>query len=304
MSTQAIGALLLFGSLSVKIPIIRNIVASKSTNGLSPLSLSLEILSQSLYLTYFLRSGESISLYAETVSVYLQNIALFFTLNYFPLTSSSPDAKPIFTDLSSTISNVISWLILVSILALAPTFLLPVFLLVSSPINWSSVLPLISNNYTNGTTGALSVFSQVNVCIGAVLRSFTIIKDIGTVSAVIPSVIGTSLQLVLLAQVLYYNFLNGNELVQSAVGVGQKFVSEVYGKVVEKKNELESMDPERVKLLKEKFGEFRLRTSTLGDNMGEFNLEDEVSKRLPTRLKGKSFRVVADEALNYKVAVE
>lgn len=77
-----LGYSVILGSLTVKLPMIKNVLACKDPNCLNLSSLYLESLALLCSASYSFRMEAPISTYAELLSVFLQNVVLVFLVRF------------------------------------------------------------------------------------------------------------------------------------------------------------------------------------------------------------------------------
>ena len=78
--SKLLGYAIMLGAAMVKIPQISKIMSSKSSKGVSVLSIYIESIGYALTTSYFYRSKYAISTYGENPLVYIQNIVLLLLI--------------------------------------------------------------------------------------------------------------------------------------------------------------------------------------------------------------------------------
>lgn len=181
----------------VKIPQILSLIMSGSAEGLSFISVYLEIAAQLISLAYNFRMGFPFSTFGETALIVIQNIvigALILSFN-----GKKIQAALLFLNIAFAVHalfNPGSGLVNDQLLGLLQT--------ATIPISLASKLPQIYTNFSNKSTGKLSAFSVVNYLAGSLARVFTTMQEVNDPKILASFAAGAVLNLVLMLQMVFY----------------------------------------------------------------------------------------------------
>mmetsp|Transcript_28275 Transcript_28275/g.34449 ORF Transcript_28275/g.34449 Transcript_28275/m.34449 type:complete len:354 (-) Transcript_28275:1349-2410(-) len=192
--SKLIGALIIFGSFTVKIPLIRNCIEAKSTEGLAESSLVSEILSLTISVCYNILGGIPISTWGEYISVLAQNFVLLGCIWYYGQQPAVDTLK----------KSVIYFGIIFALMALLPAslrFIMPVMGMI---ISWSGHIPQILTNYRNKHTGPLAIETQGQITLGAYMRLFTVLAEVDDFFILFACIVGSMFHSIILGQIIFY----------------------------------------------------------------------------------------------------
>mmetsp|Transcript_14935 Transcript_14935/g.16895 ORF Transcript_14935/g.16895 Transcript_14935/m.16895 type:complete len:369 (+) Transcript_14935:60-1166(+) len=192
--SNLIGALIIFGSLTVKIPLIRNCVEAKSTEGLAESSLISEILSLTISICYNILNGIPISTWGEFLTVQVQNFVILSLIWYY-------GRRPLFNPVWKVGAYIGFIFFLMALLPSSLRFLMPISGMI---VSWSGHIPQIMTNYENKHTGPLALETQSITTLGAYLRLFTTLVQVDDPLVLFAVVVGTGFQTTILGQILFY----------------------------------------------------------------------------------------------------
>mmetsp|Transcript_8661 Transcript_8661/g.10397 ORF Transcript_8661/g.10397 Transcript_8661/m.10397 type:complete len:223 (+) Transcript_8661:124-792(+) len=190
--SKVLGTAVIAGSLTVKLPIIRNCIVMKKTEGLSVGSLYTEIVACTISSLYSILTFMPLSSWGELLSVLAQNFILAGCIWYYNQYSLAKCA-------GTTLVFVLSTFTLYAYLPESAYFSLP---LVSMFIGWSGVLPQIYSNHINQHTGPLSIITQSLNVAGSLARIFTTLTEVDDNVILFSIACSTVLQTVLLVQII------------------------------------------------------------------------------------------------------
>ncbi len=167
---KLLGYGILVGSLALKLPQILNIVLTKNVDGLSEMAFYTEVPMCITTVIYNWKQGNAFSSYGETFAILIQNVILVFMLWAF--------MKPT-PDLKKKIGVIIGFVgVAVGCFYMRPEFqyILP---LTNLPmLIWSRLLQIVSN-MKRGSTGQLSIVTNLLLFGGSLARVFTTVQEVG-----------------------------------------------------------------------------------------------------------------------------
>ncbi|PJF16942.1 Monosaccharide-P-dolichol utilization protein [Paramicrosporidium saccamoebae] len=168
--SKGLGVGIIGGAMVVKVPQILKILASRSTEGLSFLSVVLETLAASITFAYNFRAGNSFTTYGETFFMTIQNVLLLLLLGLYR--KQSMRLLLLFCTYSVLMSSL-----------LIPTYATDATLkslqAATIPLTMVSRLPQIWTVWRQGGTGQLSALSVGLVWIGSLARVYTSMQETG-----------------------------------------------------------------------------------------------------------------------------
>ena len=167
---KGLGYLIMIGAIGFKVPQIINIISSKSVNGLSALSLYLEVPLILTSIVYNVLQKNPFTSYGETVAISIQNMILVILLWIY-----SKPRIPISTIIGVCLSYIIVFIISINL----PDYLQPLLVLSNLPLTVAAKIPQIMQNYRAKSTGPLSLVTTILAFVGSLARIFTTIKEIG-----------------------------------------------------------------------------------------------------------------------------
>ncbi|KAJ3634134.1 hypothetical protein MTP99_011041 [Tenebrio molitor] len=192
--SKGLGLGIILGSLLVKLPQILKIYKNKSGEGISLLSVSLDLTAISIYGSYSFLKQFPFSAWGDATFLAVQTVLVAVLVLHYG---------------GSTI-NAIVYLV---------TYLFITFVLISglTPIDvlWSlqgfNIFIVVSGkltqaygNFRNGHTGQLSAVTLVMLFLGSLARIFTSIQETGDRMVILTYIVSSLANGVLVAQLLYY----------------------------------------------------------------------------------------------------
>ena len=192
--SKFLGISIVFGSSLVKLPQLITILVANSTKGLSQFTLFAELLAFIFTWSYSAHENFPFTTWGESMFLTLQNFCIIllsyiYARNYlllilFPLL------------LGSTLSLLLSD-------QLPPHIY---FYLQSSviPLAIFGKLKQIQENYSNSSTGQLSLITTSLLLLGTIIRIFTTLKETGDSLSLLIYILSAILNFILLSQILWY----------------------------------------------------------------------------------------------------
>lgn len=167
---KLMGYLLILGSLSVKAPQIAKILAAKSVAGLSPFSFYSELVIFIVNAVYHIIKGSPFSAYGEIITILVQVIVLVILLWVYM------DPRPSSLSIAGLVAGFVATTVGCASLPLEYMVILP---LSNLPLIIMAKAPQIVTNYRNGHTGQLASITIMLNFVGATIRIFTTIQEVG-----------------------------------------------------------------------------------------------------------------------------
>mmetsp|Transcript_2946 Transcript_2946/g.3085 ORF Transcript_2946/g.3085 Transcript_2946/m.3085 type:complete len:236 (+) Transcript_2946:104-811(+) len=196
--SKALGALILVGSVLLKVPQIINIYGTRDVEGLNPMSFYTEVPLVITNVVYNYLQGNPFSSYGENVFILVQNLILVFMLWIY----MKKDVKPSALQMVGVLA--FFGLVTVGSLQLPPSLwsLLP---LSNLPLLLISRIPQIIQNFRQKSTGQLAGITTFLTFAGSLARMFTTIQEIGwDFSLLIGFFLGFATSGILLLQIIMY----------------------------------------------------------------------------------------------------
>ena len=165
----------------------------------------METLAYLITLVYAYRNQFPFSTYGENLFLTIQNVLItLLIIHYFPhpqshLTTKRAPSNTRVAFLASIIILVTTWMLLV-----LPITTLQLLQMGTVPISLFSKLPQISENYSNKSTGQLSVFAVVSQILGCAARLFTTLTEVDDVILLAGFALAFVLNLILGIQIWQY----------------------------------------------------------------------------------------------------
>jgi mannose-P-dolichol utilization defect protein 1 len=165
----------------------------------------METLAYLITFIYAYRNQFPFSTYGENLFLTIQNVLItLLIIYYFPhpqgylTTKRAPSNTPV-VFLASVITFVATWVLLV-----LPLSSLQLLQMGTMPISLFSKLPQISQNYSNKSTGQLSVFAVVSQILGCAARLFTTLTEVDDLIILAGFALAFVLNLILGIQIWQY----------------------------------------------------------------------------------------------------
>jgi len=179
---------------AVKIPQIIKILQASSVEGLSLLSILLELVATTTTATYSFAKEFPFSAWGESLFMSIQTCLMVVMYFYY---TSRPLPGVVFPFLYGGICYVL-------VSGLTPMSFLVQFVSLNVVFLVISRLLQIVANFRNGHTGQLSFIMVLMLFLGAMARIFTTIQETGDKVMLVTFLVSTALNATLVCQVLYY----------------------------------------------------------------------------------------------------
>lgn len=181
------------GAVLVKVPQIINIIRSRSTAGLAASMYALENVGYLVTVLYNVRQGYAFSTYGETCFLMIQGIVLIALFGIFNNRMSfSVGLYAFYAALAYYM-----W-------ELAPVSQLPLLQTMTIPIFAASRLPQIFSNFSNKSTGVLSVITVSLNAAGSLARVFTTLTEVQDQVVLAGMLASATMNVIILVQVIMY----------------------------------------------------------------------------------------------------
>jgi len=190
--SKSVSYAIILASAGLKLPIINNILAAKSTVGMSSSSVALETIALCSSFSSSLKKGLAFSLWGEIIIVYFQNLILLYLSRTF---SNGQDPS------IAIVGGIAGFTILALSLPASNADLL---VAVATMISIASRIPQMMTNYQQKHTGVLSVVTQTLIVVGAVVRLATFAAETSDWAQIGSYLISLCLNGLLLVQVIVY----------------------------------------------------------------------------------------------------
>jgi len=193
--SKGLGIGIIAGSVLVKVPQILKILNNKSAEGLSLLSVLLDLMAITFHMSYSFVSGFPFSAWGDGTFLALQTAAIAALIFFYGHRSATRSL--VFTIFySAAVYVLMSGITSKSFLWTAQGFNVPILLV--------GKLSQAVTNYKNGSTGQLSAATCFMLFFGSLARIFTSIQETGDSMMITIYCVSTSANAVIVAQVLYY----------------------------------------------------------------------------------------------------
>lgn len=152
-------------------------------------------------MTYNVRAGNPLTVFAETIVITIQNLALavlFWKFSNY--------------EMGNRIRDGVAYLGLLATLVFLPSWVVPAYIQLSTAANIWARLNQIYANYRDGTTGVLSPITVTMQTAGTLARVFTCLQETTDFLLVGSFVVAFLLNLTILLQVLYYSMAKGEKV--------------------------------------------------------------------------------------------
>lgn len=194
--SKGLGFAIILGSLIVKLPQIIKMLRAGSGEGISMTSVSCELLAISATWSYGYASQFPFSSYGESVFLALQTIIIAFLVLFYCGQKTMA--------MSYVVSYVAAMMFLLS--PYVPFQLLSLLQTSNAFVVMVSKLIQAYTNFTNKSTGQLSVITVYLIFLGAIARIFTSIQETGDNLVVFTYVVSTVCNgIIALQMILYWN---------------------------------------------------------------------------------------------------
>merc|ERR1712166_1595737 len=209
--SKALGYAIVLGAVGVKLPQMLNIVKAGTVAGLTSSTYILELACCTIFGMYNMRKGFAFSTYGENVFLALQNLVLMYCFTAFPaVKGGEPPIKDSSQKLMVTLGGLMGYCAVIAGLyfSIPPGTGSPSTLelaLVAAPnvLILFARLPQIAANFSNKSTGVLSVVTQSLNTAGCLARVFTTLQEVDDF-AILATALASTLNLIILSQIIFY----------------------------------------------------------------------------------------------------
>ncbi|KAG5675151.1 hypothetical protein PVAND_005077 [Polypedilum vanderplanki] len=193
--SKGLGIGIIAGSVLVKVPQIVKILNAKSTDGISIMSVLLDLMAITFHISYSFVKGFPFSAWGDGTFVGIQTAIIAALVYYYG--HKSLTRSILFTLVYSIITYILmSGITPIEYLWTAQGFNVPILLI--------GKLSQAVTNYKNGSTGQLSAATCFMLLAGSAARIFTSIQETGDSMMIIIYAASTFANAVIVAQLLYY----------------------------------------------------------------------------------------------------
>ena len=200
------------GAVLVKVPQINRIVAKGSAKGLRVSMFRSEVLSGTVAIAYFARSGIALAAYAELFFILLQNLVILALIRGYgdgsakgKRSSNERSVTVAFAAYAATVA-----LLAFGVLAKIPNSALETLYNCTTAVLIAGRAPQIVANFRAESTGELSFASQALMSAGSTARIFTTAQEGGGASMLAAYGMSAGMNWVILAQMIVYGNRTGS----------------------------------------------------------------------------------------------
>lgn len=193
--SKGLGLGIVLGGSIVKVPQILTILRNHSAKGLSNTSYLLETCSYLITLSYHLRSGNPFSTFGEIMFICIQNVIILSLMFYYGRQSSL---------LVTTLLGLAGLFYTLNNQLLVSQVMMNTLYAITIPLSLASKVPQIYTNFTNKSTGQLSVFTVVNYLAGSAARVFTTYAELDDMLMLFGNLLAAIFNAILVLQVVLY----------------------------------------------------------------------------------------------------
>lgn len=193
--SKGLGIGIILGSVLVKVPQIIKILNAKSAEGISVISVLLDLTAITFHISYSFIKGFPFSAWGDGTFLGVQT-AIIAALVYLHGHKSVIKAISFLLSYSAITYVLMSGLTPIEYLWTAQGFNIPILLM--------GKLSQAVTNYKNGSTGQLSAATCFMLLAGSAARIFTSIQETGDTIMVVIYLVSTFANAVIVAQLLYY----------------------------------------------------------------------------------------------------
>ncbi|CRK93938.1 CLUMA_CG007465, isoform A [Clunio marinus] len=193
--SKGLGLGIIAGSMLVKVPQIMKILNNKSTEGLSLVSVFLDLMAITFHMSYSFVSGFPFSAWGDGTFLAFQTATIAALIFFYG--HRSPVRSFLFTALYGVLVYILmGGMTPLEFLWSAQGFNVPILLV--------GKLSQAVTNYRNGGTGQLSAATCFMLFFGSLARIFTSIQETGDNMMILTYSVSTFANAVIIAQLLYY----------------------------------------------------------------------------------------------------
>lgn len=193
--SKGLGIGIIAGSVLVKVPQIMKILNSKSAEGLSIVSIFLDLMAITFHMSYSFVSGFPFSAWGDGTFLAMQTAAVAALV--FLYGHRAPARAVMFIGLYAVLVYILMG-------GLTPQKFLWTAQGFNVPILLTGKLSQAITNYRNGSTGQLSAATCFMLFFGSLARIFTSIQETGDSMMIITYCVSTFANAVIVSQLLYY----------------------------------------------------------------------------------------------------
>jgi len=202
--SKVLGYGIIAGAVAVKLPQIKKMCDSKNAEGMSKVSMHLELVGYLITAAYHLRTGNPFSTYGENFFITAQNLVILFLMYKY--------------------TNTAGRLVFVAIFYALVVFLLTGY---AGPLTYDHVKYLQSGTtiifstarlsqiwacFKLGSAESLALATQFLLFAGSLARIFTTLQELSDQPTILLNFgVSAFLNGLLLAQIIYYNFIAGDK---------------------------------------------------------------------------------------------
>lgn len=192
--SKCLGIGLILGSLLVKLPQIIKIYRNRSGEGISLVSVTLDLCAITVYASYSYVEAFPFSAWGDSAFLAVQTVIIGTLILYYAI-------KP-----AQAIIYLFGYLGVCYILmgGIMPVEMLWIMQGFNIPVLLSGKLTQAFTNYKNGHTGQLSAVTLLMLFFGSLARIFTSIQETGDTMSIVTYVASSFANTVLVLQLLYY----------------------------------------------------------------------------------------------------
>lgn len=193
--SKGLGIGIIAGSVLVKVPQIAKILNNKSAEGLSIISVMLDLMAITFHASYSFANGFPFSAWGDGTFLAIQTAAIAALIFFYGYRSAV--GSSLFVAIYAAVVYVLtSGLTPLKFLWTAQGFNVPILLV--------GKLSQALANYRNGSTGQLSAATCFMLFFGSLARIFTSIQETGDTMMIITYCVSTFANAVIVSQLLYY----------------------------------------------------------------------------------------------------
>ena len=195
--SKLLGYFLVLLSVTALLPQIQRILRAKSAQGLSFTSFCMDFGATLICLIYAIRNNWSLSTYGESWFFIIQEFVILTLIILLP--------NPKFIHLFAFGTMVGIATVILFNPVLVPMTTLTVLNTAAIPFFIASKIPQILENYKNGGTGELSLWTIGNSLFGTASRAYTTFIELGDAIVLGGYMLSTLLNAIIFTQILYYS---------------------------------------------------------------------------------------------------
>ncbi len=191
--SKALSVLIILGAFFLKVPQIRALMKARSSEGLTFTMFGTEAYIFCVAAAYGVRMGFVPSTYFENWVILVQTVIVVVLMFHY---KGQPVAAGVFVVAVAVFLFALLWVVPTSVVSLLFSTIIPMLIYGRAPQIWS--------NYRRKDTGALSLTSLAMSFGGGLARIFTTLKEAPSALNLAGLIIGVTLNLVLILQILTY----------------------------------------------------------------------------------------------------